>query len=114
MTNGKFVLLYSQESTRLRKPNRAITNDGNEVEYTCMVEESEFGPWQQNYHWKDAKVVGYMDRHKQITHCSEIVDPPEVRRLQSELSAANSKIVELEASIQAEVVTRHCAIPQPT
>lgn len=40
---GKYTLLYSQKSLVYRAANRAITNDGIEVNYTCMIDEKEFG-----------------------------------------------------------------------
>lgn len=71
--SAKYTLLYSTRATKLRAANLARTNDGREVEYTCMVEEAVYGRWQDNYKWDDAKVVGYMDSYNQITHIS----PPE-------------------------------------
>lgn len=66
MTTGKYTLLFSQKAHSNWGANTAITNDGVDVEYTCMVEESVYGNWERNYHWKDALVVGYIDNFDQI------------------------------------------------
>ena len=63
---GKYTLLYSQESLKYWSATRAITNDGVEVEYTCMTNEKEEGNWQNWYKFEDTQVVGYIDDAKQV------------------------------------------------
>lgn len=44
-----------------------------EVLYTCMVDEKEHGPWEKIYLWKDAIVVGGINRYNQvISHGQEL------------------------------------------
>lgn len=70
MITGKYTLLYSKLAAKNDAPNRARTNNGREVEYTCMHDESEFGDWKKTYQWPDTRVVGYMNDTSQITYVS--------------------------------------------
>ena len=63
----KFTLVYSAESANMNGHNMARLDDCSEVPYTNMTDESEHGPWQENYLWDDAKVVGYIDGYDAIT-----------------------------------------------
>ena len=54
------VLLYSAEADDKCGHNFATMPDGSEVKYTAMVNEKEHGPWQHNYGWPDARVVGFL------------------------------------------------------
>lgn len=68
---NKFVLLYSARYVeKIRQANRAINNDGKEVEYTKMVDQARFGKWETLSGWNDEIEVGYIDDYDQITYCS--------------------------------------------
>lgn len=68
----KFTLIYSAESASMNGHNMARLDDGSEVPYTNMTDESEHGPWQNNYLWEDAKVVGYVDGYDAITEVAGV------------------------------------------
>lgn len=68
----KFTLIYSAESANMNGHNMARLDDGSEVPYTNMTDESEHGPWQNNYLWEDAKVVGYVDGYDAITEVAGV------------------------------------------
>lgn len=67
MTPGRWVLLYSPSDNERAGHNHALTNDGDEVEYTGMHDEQKYGKWQKSYKWTDARVVGYVNGYDQIT-----------------------------------------------
>jgi len=66
MNKGKHTLLYSAKAAK-KGANKAVTNDGIIVEYTCMHDEKKGGKWEGFYLWPDVIVVGYIDRYSQIT-----------------------------------------------
>ncbi len=71
---NKFVLLYSaQYVKKIRPANRAINNDGKEVEYTEMCDQAQFGKWQERCLWDDTIEVGFIDRNDQVTYCSPMM-----------------------------------------
>ena len=67
---AKYTLVYWKGVTGGCQPNRAITNEGDEVEYTGMINEVEYGPWNAFYKAPDAIVVGYIASTSQITYIS--------------------------------------------
>ena len=67
MKKGEYILLFSPRACELYGYNKALTNDGKKVSYTCMHNLKEFGHnWKKSYRWPDTVVVGYMDDYKQI------------------------------------------------
>lgn len=72
MKEGKYILLYSEKSLERAGANKAINNDGNEVEYTCLGDVGE--NWKEYYLWDDTIIVGFVDKLDQITHCAPRVD----------------------------------------
>ena len=62
----RFTLLFSQKAYECCGGNIAKQDDGTEVLYTCMVDEKQHGPWEKVYLWKDAIVVGGIDRYDQV------------------------------------------------
>lgn len=71
-----FTLVYSNEAAEEFGYNKARTTSGEVVCYTFMIDEEKYGPWDLNYHWKDAKKVGECESYRSIVSRHPVDDDP--------------------------------------
>lgn len=67
-----FTLVLSEGAARQYGYNTAVTTSGDVVNYTCMVDEVEYGGWELHYFWEDAVKVGECESYRSIISINKL------------------------------------------